>query len=151
MAGGDGDRLADHLRLQAGLGERGIDDEAHDEAGEGQRLDAEVEAEGRGDADDEAEGPGAVAGAMAPQMGPKEAPTRPKTPGRSAATPVPARSSAMVTPTSVESERETPGSMVAKLLPAMKAQKQAGTMEASAKRKNMEVAMVPPIEPMTAS
>ena len=41
--------------------------------------------------------------------------------------------------------------MVEKLFPAMKAVKQAGGMEAMANRKNMAVAMKPPMPEMTAS
>ena len=74
---------------------------------------------------------------MAPQMGPKDAPTMVKKPIRLAATPVTARTIATVTPAMVEDMRFTPGIMVEKLLPAMKAQKQAGPMEAMANRKNM--------------
>ena len=84
-------------------------------------------------------------------MGPKEAPTKENTVPRFAAYPVMARISATVTPTIVEDMRGTPGSMVEKLLPAMKAQKQAGTIEATAKRKNIVVARNPPMFPMTAS
>ena len=47
--------------------------------------------------------------------------------------------------------RGTPGIMVEKLLPAMKAQKQAGAMEAMVNSKNMAVAMMPPMAPITSS
>ena len=49
------------------------------------------------------------------------------------------------TPTIVEPTRGTPGIMVEKLLPAIKAQKQAGGIEAIVKRKNMAVAIGPPM------
>jgi hypothetical protein len=54
-----------------------------------------------------------------------------------------------VTPVIVEDIRATPGIMVEKLLPAMKAQKQAGAMEASAKRKKVALESHPPMEPIT--
>ena len=50
----------------------------------------------------------------------------------------------------VEDMRGTPGIMVEKLLPAMKAQKQAGAMDAIANRKNVALASNPPMEPITA-
>jgi len=45
--------------------------------------------------------------------------------------------------------RGMPGSMVEKLLPAMKAQKHAGAMDAIANRKNIAVARNPPITAIT--
>jgi hypothetical protein len=57
-----------------------------------------------------------------------------KTAARLAAAPVMASTMATVTPAIVEDMRGTPGIMVEKLLPAMKAQKQAGVMEATAEK-----------------
>ena len=74
-----------------------------------------------------------------------------KKPTRSAATPVTASTIDTVTPAMVEEMRGTPGIMVEKLLPAMKAQKQAGAIEAMVNSKNMAVARMPPIAPITSS
>ena len=82
---------------------------------------------------------------MAPQMGPNDAPTMVKKPIRFSATPVTARTIATVMPAMVDDMRFTPGIMVEKLLPAMKAQKQADGMEAMVNRKNMAVASGPPM------
>ena len=61
------------------------------------------------------------------------------------AAPVTARIRAMVAPAMLEPNRDTPGIMVEKLLPSMKAVTQPGGMEAMANRKNMALAMKPPI------
>ena len=74
-----------------------------------------------------------------------------KKPIRLAATPLTARTMATVTPAIVDDMRFTPGIMVEKLLPAMKAQKHAGPMEAIVNRKNIAVANTPPIDAMTVS
>src|SRR4051794_23118513 len=88
---------------------------------------------------------------MAPQIGPNEAPTIVKNPIRFSATPVTARRMATVTPTIIDEIRLTPGIMVEKLLPAIRAQKQAGGTDAIANRKNIEVARNPPRDAITAS
>ena len=82
---------------------------------------------------------------MAPQMGPNEAPTMVKKPTRFAATPVTASTMPTAPAARLEATRGTPGIMVEKLLPAMKMQKQVAGMEASANRKNIDVAMGPPM------
>ena len=84
-------------------------------------------------------------------MGPKDAPTITKNPIRFAATPVTAKMMAMVTPTIVEAIRGTLGIMVLKLFPAINAQKHAGGTEASVNRKNMAVAIGPPMALITSS
>jgi len=70
-------------------------------------------------------------------MGPNEAPTIPKNPTRWPAAPVTARRALPVTAASVKLLRGTLGSIVLKLLAAMKDEKHVLTMEAPAKRKNM--------------
>ena len=88
---------------------------------------------------------------IAPQIGPKEAPTIEKKLIRFSAAPVIARTIATVTANIVEEKRGTAGIIVAKLLPAMKAQKQAEGMEASANNRNIDEARKPPIPAMTES
>jgi hypothetical protein len=80
---------------------------------------------------------------MAPQMGPKDAATMLKKPIRLSATPLMARIALNVTPAMVDTGRETLGNMVLKLLAAMKAEKQVGTRQAAAKRKNITGARAP--------
>ena len=58
---------------------------------------------------------------------------------------------ANVMPIIIEDTRFTPGIIVAKLLPAMKAQKQADGMDVTANTRNIAVASTPPIVPMAAS
>src|SRR6476469_386472 len=88
---------------------------------------------------------------MAPQIGAKDAPTIVKNPIRFSATPVTARRIATVTPTIIDEIRLTPGIIVEKLFPAIRAQKHAGGTDAIANRKNIEVARKPPRDAMTAS
>ena len=71
------------------------------------------------------------------------------TPTRSPAAPVAASTMAITAPTMVLAIRGMRGSMVEKLLPAMKAQKHAGAIEAIANRKNMAVARYPPTTEIT--
>src|SRR5581483_4578634 len=82
-------------------------------------------------------------------MGPNDAPTMVKKLAKLAAAPVIARIIAMVTPIIVELMRDTRGIIVEKLFPAIKAQKQLGVTEANAKRKNIKLAIPPPIAPIT--
>ena len=66
-----------------------------------------------------------------------------KNPTRLLATPVMAKMALTVTAASVETVREILGSMVLKLFAAMKDEKQVGTREAAAKRKNITGANAP--------
>ena len=59
--------------------------------------------------------------------------------------PVTARIIPTMAATQLEETRGTPGIIVEKLLPAIVAQKQVAGMEAMANRKNMAVAMGPPM------
>ena len=83
---------------------------------------------------------------MAPHIGPKDAATRLKNPTRLLATPVTARRTLIVRAANVETVRGILGSMVLKLLDAMKDEKQVGTIEAIANRKNITGAKVPTLE-----
>jgi hypothetical protein len=83
---------------------------------------------------------------MAPQIGPKEAPTRLKNPTRLFAMPVTANKTLTVRAARVETVLGIFGSMVVKLFDAMNDEKQVGTMEAMAKRKNMTGARAPTLE-----
>jgi hypothetical protein len=76
-------------------------------------------------------------------MGPNDAATRLKKPTRLFATPVAARRTLMVRAIMVETMRGIFGSIVLKLFDAMNDEKQVGTMEAMAKRKNMTGARPP--------
>ena len=69
----------------------------------------------------------------------------------SAAAPVMARTIATVTATIVDEKRDTAGIIVAKLLPAIKAQKQAEGMEARANSRNIDEARKPPTPEITES
>jgi hypothetical protein len=80
---------------------------------------------------------------MAPQIGPKDAAIILKNPIRLSATPLMARMALIVTPTIVDTGRETLGSIVLKLFAAIKAEKQVGTRQAAAKRKNITGARAP--------
>ena len=66
-----------------------------------------------------------------------------KKPIRLSARPVMVRIALRVTPASVEMGREILGNMVLKLLAAIKAEKQVGTRQAAAKRKNITGARAP--------
>jgi hypothetical protein len=83
---------------------------------------------------------------MAPQIGPKDAPTIEKNSTRLLARPLIARSALTVTPVSVEMLRGILGNIVVKLLDPIKVEKQVGTSEAAAKRKNMIGARAPTLE-----
>ena len=79
-------------------------------------------------------------------MGPKEAATRLKKPTRLLAMPVTAKRTLTVRAASVETVRGILGNIVLKLFDAMNDEKQVGTMEAMAKRKNMMGARAPTLE-----
>jgi hypothetical protein len=79
-------------------------------------------------------------------MGPNDAATRLKNPTRLFATPVAARRALMVRAIIVETMRGIFGSIVLKLFDAMNDEKQVGTIEAMAKRKNMTGARAPTLE-----
>src|SRR6185312_12469806 len=81
--------------------------------------------------------------AIAPQMGPKDAPTIPKKPTRLPARPVIAKMALTVIAATVEAVRGILGNIVLKLLAAINDEKQVGTREAAAKRKNMRGANAP--------
>ena len=66
-----------------------------------------------------------------------------KNPIRLSATPLMARMALIVTPAIVDAGRETLVNIVLKLLAAMKAEKQVGTRQAAAKRKNITGARPP--------
>jgi hypothetical protein len=83
---------------------------------------------------------------MAPQMGPKDAPTMPKKPARLSAIPVIARMALTVTAAKVQTLRGIVGNIVLKLFEAMKDEKQVGTRQAAAKRKNTIGARLPTLE-----
>jgi hypothetical protein len=76
-------------------------------------------------------------------MGPNDAATKLKKPTRLLATPVVARITLIVRAMSVETMRGIFGSIVLKLFEAMNEEKQVGTIEAMAKRKNMTGARAP--------
>jgi hypothetical protein len=80
---------------------------------------------------------------MAPQIGPNEAATMLKKPTRLSASPVSASTALKVTAAMVETGREIFGSMVLKLLAPMNAEKQVGTRQAAANRKNITGANPP--------
>jgi hypothetical protein len=83
---------------------------------------------------------------MAPQIGPKDAATRLKKPTRLFATPVTAKRTLTVRAARVDAVRGIFGSMVLKLFDAMNDEKQVGTMDAIAKRKNITGARAPTLE-----
>jgi hypothetical protein len=83
---------------------------------------------------------------MAPQIGPKEAATRLKNPTRLLATPVTANRTLTVRAARVETVRGILGSMVLKLFDAINDEKQVGTIDAMAKRKNITGARAPTLE-----
>jgi hypothetical protein len=80
---------------------------------------------------------------MDPQMGPNEAPTIPKNPTRLPATPVIAKIALTVNAANAEILRGTLGSIVLKLFDAINEEKQVGTSEARANKKNIAGARAP--------
>jgi hypothetical protein len=76
-------------------------------------------------------------------MGPNDAATIEKNPTRLSVTPEMARMPLIETATKVETLRGIIGSMVLKLFAAIKDEKQVGTIEAAAKRKNIIGARAP--------
>src|ERR1700722_3393708 len=87
---------------------------------------------------------------MAPMIGPNDAPMMVNSPTRLAATPVIARIAATTAPTMVEVMRDTPGIMVARLLPAINEEKHIDTMDAMANNKKA-IEAKPPVCAMAES
>jgi hypothetical protein len=76
-------------------------------------------------------------------MGPNDAPTIEKNPIRLFATPVIASTALTVMAAKVERVRGKPGSIVLKLLDAIKEEKHVGTRQAAANKKNIAGASTP--------